>query len=133
MVGHQGADRGQVHLRRHPWPAASCSGERSRAEWEGDPWTDAPVDQHLRGSDSGSVLGATSLGLHGLPMRRRKWRQLKNVPTTEDLLSRNFRAPAMNRVWLTDITEHKTREHPVLLCRPGPLFAPGGGLGDRQT
>ena len=59
MVGHQGADRGQVHRRRHHWPAANCSGERSRAEWEGDPWTDAPVDQHLRGSDSGSVLGAT--------------------------------------------------------------------------
>ncbi len=31
-----------------------------------------------------------SLGLQGLPMSRRKWRQLKNVATTEHLLSRNF-------------------------------------------
>ena len=64
-----------------------------------------------------------SLGLHGLPMRRRKWRQLKNVPTTEDLLSRNFRAPAMNRVWLTDITEHKTREGTLYCCAVLDLYS----------
>ena len=59
MVGHQGADRGQVHRRRHLWPATNCSGDRSHAEREGDSWTDTPVDQHLRRSDSGSVLGAS--------------------------------------------------------------------------
>lgn len=49
-------------------------------------------------------------GICGLPRRRRNRRNLVNVATNEDLVNRNFSATGPNALWLTDITEHKTRE-----------------------
>lgn len=37
-------------------------------------------------------------------------------PAHEDLVERVFTAPAVNRLWLTDITEHPTGEGKVYLC-----------------
>lgn len=54
--------------------------------------------------------------LSGLPIRRKGRRNLANVSTTEDLVNRNFTAPAPNSLWLTDITEHKTREGTLYCC-----------------
>ena len=65
----------------------------------------------------------TDLGLHGLPRRRRRRRPLTNIATSEDLLSRNFTAPAVNRVWLTDVTEHKTREGTLYCCAVLDLYS----------
>ena len=56
------------------------------------------------------------LGLSGLPTRRKGRRNLANVATSEDLVNRNFSAPAPNSLWLTDITEHKTREGTLYCC-----------------
>ena len=55
-------------------------------------------------------------GLHGLPKRRRGRRNLANVATHEDLVNRNFAAVAPNALWLSDITEHKTREGTLYCC-----------------
>ena len=55
-------------------------------------------------------------GLQGLPKRRRVRRNLANVATQEDLVNRNFIAVAPNALWLTDITEHKTREGTLYCC-----------------
>lgn len=40
----------------------------------------------------------------------------KNSPVAEDKIQRCFHAPAPNRVWLTDITEHSTREGKLYTC-----------------
>ena len=39
-----------------------------------------------------------------------------NIATSEDLVKRNFTAPTPNALWLTDITEHKTREGTLYCC-----------------
>jgi putative transposase len=55
-------------------------------------------------------------GLSGLPTRKKGRRNLVNAATSEDLVNRNFTAPASNALWLTDITEHKTREGTLYCC-----------------
>ncbi|HEX3828559.1 MAG TPA: IS3 family transposase, partial [Sporichthyaceae bacterium] len=38
------------------------------------------------------------------------------VPAHEDLVRREFTAPKANTVWLSDITEHQTKEGKLYLC-----------------
>lgn len=52
------------------------------------------------------------LGLAGLPGRRR-YRKTPNTPTAADLVNRDFARTEPNRLWLTDITEHRTFEGKV--------------------
>ena len=51
-------------------------------------------------------------GLKGLPGSRR-WRPKSEVPTAADLVNREFARHARDRLWVTDITEHPTREGKV--------------------
>ncbi len=51
-------------------------------------------------------------GLHGLPGRKR-WRQAKPGTYATDLVKREFARPRANALWVTDITEHPTREGKV--------------------
>jgi putative transposase len=53
--------------------------------------------------------------LQGLPTRKQR-RSLVNVATSADLVCRNFARDAPNQLWLTDITEHPTREGKVYCC-----------------
>jgi putative transposase len=52
------------------------------------------------------------LGLVGLPGRP-KYRKIPNTPTAEDLVNRDFARTEPNRLWLTDITDYRTREDKV--------------------
>jgi putative transposase len=56
------------------------------------------------------------LGLKGLPGPKKGYKNLKNAPTCEDLVQRQFRASAPNELWLTDITEHPTKEGKLYCC-----------------
>jgi transposase InsO family protein/transposase-like protein len=51
-------------------------------------------------------------GIHGLPGSRRP-RPKHQTPTAGDLVNREFARPAPNLLWVTDITEHPTREGKV--------------------
>jgi putative transposase len=53
--------------------------------------------------------------LQGLPTRRQR-RNLVNVATSEDLVCRDFNRDGPDQLWLTDITEHPTREGRVYCC-----------------
>ena len=56
------------------------------------------------------------LGIKGLPTRRLpKSARLGNV-TSLDLVRREFRREAPDQLWMTDITEHPTREGKVYCC-----------------
>jgi putative transposase len=55
-------------------------------------------------------------GLHGLPTRKKGRRNLAHLATSEDLVNRNFSATVPNALWLSDITEHKTREGTLYCC-----------------
>ena len=50
------------------------------------------------------------LDIAGLPSRRRRKRILAQQVTTEDLVHRDFHRDGPNQLWMTDITEHPTRE-----------------------
>jgi transposase InsO family protein len=62
-------------------------------------------------------------GLTGLPTRKKGKRNLVNVATHEDLVNRKFTAPVANWLWLTDITEHKTREGTLYCCAVLDLYS----------
>lgn len=63
------------------------------------------------------------LQIHGLPRQKKGSRNLANVATHEDLVNRNFVAERPNALWLTDITEHPTREAKVYCCCVLDLFS----------
>ena len=56
------------------------------------------------------------LHLHGLPRRRTGRRNLIAVRTVSDLVNRDFTATGPNQLWVTDITEHPTKEGRVFCC-----------------
>jgi transposase InsO family protein len=56
------------------------------------------------------------LGIRGLPGPRKGVKNLKNAPTCEDLVQRDFHARNPNELWLTDITEHATQEGKLYCC-----------------
>ena len=63
------------------------------------------------------------LGLKGIPNRRPpKGARMVKV-TSLDLVRRNFHRPAPNQLWLTDITEHPTREGKVYCCAVLDVFS----------
>lgn len=63
------------------------------------------------------------LQIHGLPRQKKDSRNLANVATHEDRVNRNFVAERPNALWLTDITEHPTREAKVYCCCVLDLFS----------
>src|ERR1700742_4242917 len=49
--------------------------------------------------------------------KRRRGKKAKvGAPAHDDLVRRTFTAPAPNRLWLTDLTEHPTKEGKLYLC-----------------
>jgi transposase InsO family protein len=54
-------------------------------------------------------------GLNGLPARRR-WRGAPDLPSVADLVDRNFTVAEPDALWITDITEHPTREGKLYCC-----------------
>lgn len=84
-------------------------------------------------------------GIKGLPGNRRP-RPRHETPTATDLVERMFTRDAPNRLWVTDITEHRTYEgklycavvldifpHVWLIHPPGPsLTAPNGRAWSRR-
>jgi putative transposase len=52
----------------------------------------------------------------GLPTSRRRRPNLARRPTNEDLVNRDTRREAPNQLWMTDITEHPTREGRLFCC-----------------
>jgi putative transposase len=62
------------------------------------------------------------LGIQGLPGPKKHKKNLVNAATEEDLVQRDFHADAPEVLWLTDITEHPTREGKVYCCVVLDLF-----------
>jgi len=57
------------------------------------------------------------LGLQGLPLRKSRRRgPASDGAAATDLVLRRFAADAPNRLWMTDITEHPTREGKLYCC-----------------
>jgi putative transposase len=54
-------------------------------------------------------------GLQGMPAGKR-WRARPDTPTVADLVDRNFAVIEPDVLWVTDITEHPTREGKLYCC-----------------
>ncbi len=56
------------------------------------------------------------LGIHGLPKRRLPRGAKLGKASSLDLVRRRFQRDAPDRLWMTDITEHPTREGKLYCC-----------------
>jgi putative transposase len=54
-------------------------------------------------------------GIAGLPGPARV-RRIKGTPTADDLVERKFARDELDELWVSDITEHRTREGKVYCC-----------------
>ena len=54
-------------------------------------------------------------GLVGLPLKRR-FKKVSRAITSADLVERSFEREEPNQLWVTDITEHRTREGKLYCC-----------------
>ena len=62
-------------------------------------------------------------GIQSVFARRRTRYKKAGAPVHDDLVNRQFSADGPNQVWLTDITEHRTREGKVYLCAIKDVFS----------
>lgn len=70
----------------------------------------------------------------GLAARRRRRSGPGHRPTNEDLVNRDFRRDGPNQLWMTDITEHPTREGKLYCCvGPGCMEPSRRRLVDRSA
>lgn len=61
-------------------------------------------------------------GIRSTITTRKRKRTPPGPPAHDDLVKRKFTANAPNRLWLTDITEHPTREGKLYLCAIKDVF-----------
>ena len=76
------------------------------------------------------------LGIYGLPKRRLPRGARIGKPTSLDLVRRRFSADGPDRLWMTDITEHPTREGKIYCCAVIDAFSRmvvGWSIDSRQT
>jgi transposase InsO family protein len=137
----------------YKWRAGPCSDR----DWHDAHLTNAIVDVHADDPEFGYRFIADELGTAGYHVgERRVWRlcrQHRIWSTTtrkgrrgsgktpgpavhDDLVQRQFSAPAPDVVWLTDITEHPTVEGKLYCCAIKDVFSNrivGYSVGDRMT
>ena len=107
------------------WPRRSSKSSKSHAAPAACPGVTAEL-RFGRGVPIGhntvrSIM--VELGLKGIPNRRPpKGARVARV-TSLDLVRRNFHRPAPNQLWLTDITEHPTREGKIYCCAVLDVFS----------
>jgi transposase InsO family protein len=76
------------------------------------------------------------LGIYGLPKRRLPRGARVGKPNSLDLVRRRFKADRPDRLWMTDITEHPTREGKIYCCAVIDAFSRmvvGWSIDSRQT
>jgi putative transposase len=78
--------------------------------------TDELADQGITASRNRVNQLCTSQRLWSVHSRRRGLSRKPGPPVHDDLVLRDFTAPAPNLLWLTDITEHPTAEGKLYLC-----------------
>jgi transposase InsO family protein len=107
----------------------------SQRDWEDARLTNAAVDLHADDPEFGYRLIADELRhaghrvsenrVHRLCTQQRLWsvharrrgrHRRPGPPVHDDLVGRDFTAPAVDVKWLTDITEHPTDEGTLYLC-----------------
>lgn len=62
-------------------------------------------------------------GIRSLISKRKRKYLPAGEPVSGDLVNRNFTADEPNRLWLTDITEHHTKEGKLYLCAVKDVFS----------
>jgi putative transposase len=78
--------------------------------------TDELADHGITASRNRVNRLCTSARLWSVHSRKRGLHRKPGPPVHDDLVLRDFTAPAPNLLWLTDITEHPTAEGKLYLC-----------------
>jgi putative transposase len=114
---------------------AWCKDPVSRRDWDDAHLINAAVDIHHDDPEFGYRFITDELADHGIKASRNRVNRLcsqqrlwsvharkrglsrkPGPPVHDDLVLRDFTAPAPNVLWLTDITEHPTAEGKLYLC-----------------
>ena len=69
-------------------------------------------------------------GIAGIPGPR-KVKRVKGAPTSDDLVQCKFERSSLDELWVTDITERRTRRKSLLLSRPRHVQPTNRRLVDR--
>ena len=80
------------------------------------------ITQRCRTGSCGASA-ATTAGGHGSANPRARKGSKPGTPAHDDLVRRDFTATAPNQLWLTDLTEHRTREGKLYLCAIKDVFS----------
>lgn len=75
-------------------------------------------------------------GIWSLHAKKRGRGRHPGPPVHDDLVRRDFSADVANELWLTDLTEHRTKEGKLYLCAIKDAFSKrivGYSIGDRMT
>jgi putative transposase len=78
----------------------------------------------------------TQQRIWSLHARKRGLSRKPGPPVHDDLVGKQFTAEAPNRLWLTDLTEHRTKEGKLYLCAVKDVWSNrivGYSMGDRMT
>jgi transposase InsO family protein len=74
------------------------------------------IERHVVVNHKLVATAMAEMALSGLPRRKSRKRNLITFRTSSGLVNRNFSATGPNQLWVTDITEHSTREGTVDAC-----------------
>ncbi len=88
--------------------------------------------RHMLLADLIADIHAHSRGTYGMLRIRGALENEQGIIVNKKLVWK-FAASAPNELWLTDITEHPTREGRVYCCVVLDLFSQGGWLGHRPA
>ena len=103
---------------RHAWLTDVIAGvHRDSRETYGARWVHAELTMGLgvTGGHCAVELLMRRAGIAGLSGRP-KFRRVPHVATATDLVNRQFHRDNPDRLWVTDITEHPTREGKIYCC-----------------
>ncbi len=135
----------------YKWLAAPVS----QRDWDDAHLINAAIEIHHDDPEFGYRFIADELADRGLPAGRNRVNRLCTLarlwsvhsrkrglnrkpgpPVHDDLVGRQFTAPAPNMLWLTDITEHPTGEGKLYLCALKDAYSNrivGYSMGPRMT
>ena len=127
----------------------------SQRDWDDAHLINAAIEIHHDDPEFGYRFIADELAARGLAAGRNRVNRLCSLqrlwsvhsrkrglnrkpgpPVHDDLVEREFTAPAPNMLWLTDITEHPTGEGKLYLCALKDAYSNrivGYSMGDRMT
>ena len=87
-----------------------------------EPHAELTIGMNVQVSERLVAVLMSRAGIRGLPGPA-KVKRLHGIATADDLVHRKFHRLSPNELWITDITEHPTREGKIYCCAVMDTFS----------